>query len=73
MTDFDPNNSGALFVNNRKEKETHPDRTGSLNVEGKDYWISGWLKKDRNGNPYLSLSVRPKEEQSGEGGQDIPF
>ena len=61
--EYDNTNSGALFVNPKKSTDKHPDRTGSLNVDGVDYWISGWLKKDKNGNPFLSLSVNPKEEK----------
>ena len=54
-------NSGSVFVNDRKEKETHPDRTGTARINGVDYWVSGWLKKDRNGNPFLSLAFKPKD------------
>lgn len=61
MTQYDNTNSGALFNNSRKETQNHPDFNGSLNVDGVDYWISGWKKKDRNDNTFVSLSVRPKE------------
>lgn len=64
MPDYDNTNRGAIFKNDRKEKETHPDRTGTLNVEGKEYWINGWLKEGKSG-PFLSLSVKPKDEQGG--------
>lgn len=63
MTQFDNTNSGALFNNTRKETQNHPDFNGTINVEGVDYWISGWKKKDRNDNTYMSLSVRPKEQR----------
>lgn len=53
-------NSGSIWVNDRKEKDTHPDRTGTVRVGGKDYYISGWLK-EANGKKYLSLSFKPKE------------
>jgi hypothetical protein len=56
-------NSGSLFVNERKEKDTHPDRQGTIMVDGREYWISGWLKKTQDGTPWLSLSVKPKEKQ----------
>ena len=52
-------NAGSLFVNNRKTKDTHPDRSGTINVAGVVYYIDGWLKQDKNGNPWLSLSVKP--------------
>jgi hypothetical protein len=55
-------NTGSLFKNQRKEKDTHPDATGSITVDGVAYWISAWSKQDRNGNHYQSLSVRRKEQ-----------
>jgi hypothetical protein len=54
-------NSGAVFVNDRKEKDTHPDRTGSAMIDGRMYYISGWLKKTRDGQPFLSLAFKPKD------------
>lgn len=53
-------NSGSIFVNDRKTEESHPDRTGSIMVAGVEYWINGWLRKSKDGKPYLSLSVKPK-------------
>lgn len=55
-------NSGSLFRNDRKEKETHPDRKGSALIGGVAYWVSGWVKQDRNGNQYLAMSFQPKEQ-----------
>ena len=64
MTDgYDNLNRGALFKNDRKEKETQPDYKGSLNVGGVDYWISSWLQTSKAGVKYMSLAVNPKEEK----------
>lgn len=57
------NNSGSLFANDRKEKETHPDLTGSIVVDGVEYWISAWKKTSQGGKKYLSVSVNPKNEK----------
>ena len=38
--EYDNTNSGALFRNDRKEKETQPDLRGKINVDGKDFYIS---------------------------------
>lgn len=54
-------NSGSLFKNDRKEKDTHPDRTGSALIDGVAYWVSGWVKQDRNGNQFLSMAFKRKE------------
>lgn len=77
---YDNTNSGTLFQNDRKEKDTHPDRTGTLNVDGVDYWISGWLKKTKDGKPFLSLAIKRKDGAASakpasklEAADDIPF
>jgi hypothetical protein len=61
--DFDNTNRGALWDNERKENAKQPDYTGQINVDGRDYWISGWDNEDSGGkNPVVKLSVQPKEE-----------
>lgn len=60
---FEPrDNSGALFVNDRREKETHPNAKGSAIIGGVEYWVSAWTKTDRNGGKFQSLSFEPKEK-----------
>jgi hypothetical protein len=57
-------NSGSLFPNKRKEKESHPDLTGTLDVEGQQFWINAWSKTAKtNGEEWLSISIRPKDAQ----------
>lgn len=58
---YDNNNSGALFTNDRKKSDTHPDLTGSCEVDGKDYWFKAWKKTSKKGLPFLSVSFDPKE------------
>ena len=54
-------NTGRLFRNDRKEKETHPDYNGSVKIDGHDMWISAWLKEDKNGQKYFSLAFKRKD------------
>ena len=63
MSDFDNTNRGAIFKNDRKEKDTHPDYKGSLNVGGVEYWVSSWIKTGQKGK-FMSLSVTAKEQQA---------
>lgn len=63
--EYDNTNRGAIFRNNRKTTDKHPDMTGKINVDGKDYWLSGWTAHKRNdGEKYLQLSVTPVEEKA---------
>lgn len=52
-------NSGSLFVNDRKEQENDPDYTGKIMVDGVDYYLSGWKKAPEGKKRFISLSVRP--------------
>lgn len=64
MTEHSNENRGAIWRNEKKEKDTHPDFTGSLNVGGVEYWVSAWKRKEGAAAkaPALSFSVKPKDE-----------
>lgn len=67
---YDNTNRGALFKNTRKEKETHPDYNGSINVGGQEYWLSAWLKEGQKGR-FFSMSVQPKEPKPQQQQMDV--
>jgi hypothetical protein len=64
MENLRPNkiNSGFLFKNDRKQQEKQPDYTGTLNIEGKDFWLSAWIKEGKTGK-FLGLAFSPKDPQ----------
>lgn len=73
MADFDQTNRGVLFVNDKKAPGSkQPDRTGSLNVEGVEYFFDGWIKKSAAGAPFMSVSVKRKDKQPGQAPQQQP-
>lgn len=60
---FEPrDNSGALFKNDDKTEDKHPNAKGSALIGGIDYWIAAWTKTDKNGNKFQSLAFKPKDE-----------
>lgn len=62
---YDNTNRGGLFKNDDKQQDNHPDYKGSINVNGTDLWISGWLKtSEKTGKKFMSLSVKPKEQKA---------
>jgi hypothetical protein len=62
MAEYDNTNRGTMSRNRRKELDTHPDFAGSINIEGVEYWLNGWVKDGKNGK-FFSLSVRPKDAE----------
>lgn len=61
--EFDNTNRGALFNNKRKTSDNHPDMTGKINIDGTEYWLSGWYKEMKgSGDEYMSLSLGDEVE-----------
>jgi hypothetical protein len=72
---------GALFKNSRKERDTHPDLQGNIELSqeavqsvieqanrGVKYPkldLSGWSKVSSKGNKFISLSAKKPWEKSG--------
>ena len=88
--DYDNTNTGALFGNrNKREGKKDPDLQGKLDIDGTEYWISGWMKtyeKDGEKRKMISLALgdpveeretpKPKAKQAGgfeKMDDDIPF
>ena len=60
-------NTGTLWKNDRKEKDTHPDYRGSLNVDGHEYEISAWIKEGKKGK-FMSLAIKEPYQKDGNKG-----
>lgn len=74
MSDYQTKeNSGTLFKNRNKNKDSHPDFNGTVNVEGNEFYISGWTKVNQDGTKRISLSFKPKEQASVQPTDDDDF
>jgi hypothetical protein len=79
-------NRGSIWRNEKKETDSHPDFTGTINVGGVEYWLNGWKRAPDASpkSPAMKFTVKPKEARradpisSGRGRKDmdedsIPF
>lgn len=56
-------NSGSLFRNDKKEKDSQPSHTGTALIGGREYRVSAWVKTAKNDSKFFSLSFMPKDER----------
>ena len=75
-------NTGAIFKNEKKTEQKHPDYRGKINCNGKDMDIALWLKESQKGVKYFSVSLtepyQPAEQSkpvisNTEEDDDLPF
>ena len=51
-------NSGAIFKNDKKTAENQPDYRGKINVDGKEWEISLWVKEGQKAGEYFSAAIK---------------
>ena len=49
------NNTGAIFKNDYKKTEQHPDYKGKAMIDGKAKDVAVWLNESQNGKQYFSI------------------
>jgi hypothetical protein len=52
-------NSGSMFINDKKTISNHPDYTGRIMVDGKMYYVSSWYKKPEGKKAFFSIALKP--------------
>lgn len=60
-------NNGVGWFNQERKSDKHPQFSGSINVEGVEYFIDTWVKDSTryDGEKFLSFSVKRKDKQEG--------
>jgi uncharacterized protein (DUF736 family) len=80
-------NTGAIFKNENKKAENHPDYKGKVNVNGKEMEVALWLKTSAKGLKFFSASFsepyiksephiqnnEPQIKEYGDANDDLPF
>lgn len=59
MSEYDNNNSGALFKNDKQGNDKRPDYKGKSEVGGVEYYVSAWIRQSKAGQTYMSLKYEP--------------
>lgn len=49
-------NTGAIFKNDNKKADNHPDYKGKVNVNGKEMEVALWMKTSAKGVKFMSAS-----------------
>jgi hypothetical protein len=74
MTYEQRDNTGVLFRNDTKGRDTDRDYGGSATIAGREYWISAWIKEGKSGK-FLSFRFKPKHEEktAAKASADVPM
>jgi hypothetical protein len=58
---FDKTNTWTLNKNDKGDNERRPDYRGTVNIEGVEYTLSGWVREGAKGK-FISGPVEPKKD-----------
>jgi uncharacterized protein (DUF736 family) len=62
VSDYDNNFTGALFRDENRKSDKHPEFTGSAEVDGTEYWLSAWVNESKQGRKYFKIKFKAKDE-----------
>jgi len=64
--DYDNTNKGMLGKADKGDNPKRPDYKGQIDVDGVEYWLSGWIREARSGRnagrKFISLNIQPKDK-----------
>ena len=66
------NNTGAIFKNDYKKTEQHPDYKGKAMIDGKAKDVAVWLNESQNGKKYFSIKFSEPYKEAEASKQDMP-
>ena len=71
MEQYDNTNKGVLFKAEEKIEDWHDDYKGTIDIEGKEYWIGAAVRESKRGQKYMKLNVREKVNKSDDLKQEL--
>ena len=63
--------TGSLFKNDKPKNDRSPPYTGKVKIEGKEYWINGFVNEKKDGGKYFGLTFNPVDGKKEESDNDI--
>lgn len=66
--------SGSLFKNEYKTESTHSDYKGSIMLNGKEYWLDGYVKEGKKGK-FFNIRIGKEKQPKGfvaKGSDELP-
>lgn len=63
MSEYDNNNSGVLFKNEKEEGSKQPDYKGTAEVNGKQLEIAAWIRVSKTGKKFMSLKFQEPRQK----------
>lgn len=54
-------NTGSLFKNDKMKNDKSPTYTGTVNIDGVEYYQAAWVNETKDGKKYFSQKFTAKD------------